>query len=424
MAWSKRHGSDRSFRTRSHRKNQWMKPRLVGTVVVFLYNPVTTCRGYISKNIPFTHPRQSSMSKRGETSLFHRCNVPFRLSTSSRTLSLRQSKSSDPHGFDFKDFDIDDILSEAEDALKTAERSLENENSTSEKGVQVATATKRSREPSQSTIQAVPSPQNTSQLQQVKPTMKGVDGETLKNAVASTMGGVLFGSLLGSIASFQFPQVLSTLESDNNIIVVPPIFILPLLGGLTLSIVGLIGSLQDNIFGSLSRNLLAVPVLALVSAMLSAIQGIIMSVQLALQRQVEQTVNDIKSLPQNLANSAQQTVKASVESAVEEVTSLPRKARDKVVETSVQAADNVKSSVVSAVEEVTSLPAKARDNILQTSTQAVENVKSLPRKAKDTVVDSGILSTDFLLSLVVIPSLIALGFLVVDALLAGRVPAL
>ncbi|KAG7353774.1 hypothetical protein IV203_003129 [Nitzschia inconspicua] len=365
------------------------------------------------------------MSKRGETSLFHRCNLLFRLSTSSRTLSLRLSKSSDPQGFDFKDFDIDDILSEAEDALKTAERSLENENASSEKVVQVGpTASQRSREPSQSTIQAVPSPQNTSQLQQVKSSMKGVDGETLKNAVASTMGGVLFGSLLGSIASFQFPQVLSTLESDNNIIVVPPILVLPVLGGLTLSIVGLIGSLQDNIFGSLSRNLLAVPVLALVSAMLSAIQGIAMSVQFALQRQVEQTVNDIKSLPQNLANSAQQTVKASVESAVEEVTSLPRKARDKVVETTVQAADNVKSSVVSVVEEVTSLPAKARDNFLQTSTQAVENVKSLPRKAKDTVVDSGILSTDFLLALVVIPSLIALGFLFVDALLAGRVPAL
>jgi hypothetical protein len=61
--------------------------------------------------------------------------------------------------------------------------------------------------------------------------------------------------------------------------------------------------------------------------------------------------------------------------------------------------------------------------VVQSGTQAVESVKSLPRKAKDTVMDSGVLSRDFLLALVVIPSLIALGFLALDALFAGRVPS-
>ena len=202
------------------------------------------------------------------------------------------------------------------------------------------------------------------------------------------MGGVLFGSILGSIATFQFPDLASTLDNSS-------IFILPILGAISLGIVGATGGGQSNALGTMTRGIFGAPILQLVSAMQSA----------AVQ-QVEKTTNEIKALPQNIANSAQQRVQSTVESAVEEVASLPRKARDKVV-------DNVKSSVNSAVEEVTSIPRKA-----------MANVKSLPQKARDSVMDSGVASKETLLALILVPTLMAVAFLVVDAFATGRLPAL
>jgi hypothetical protein len=339
-----------------------------------------------------------------------------------RTLMLLQGRNSDLQDFEFKEFDIDDILSEAEDALKAAGESLENDKLQDVPTISTnstATINKVFTKPQLSP----PSRNNTEPkfLSSSPSQTKLMDAETIKDTIACTMGGILFGSIMGSIATFQFPGILSALEGEDNFSM-SHLLSLPILGGLTLGTVGLIGASQSNILGTVTKSLLGVPILALVSAILSAVQALFASLKSAAQRQTEKIVNDIKALPQNVANSAQQTVKSSVESAVEEITSLPRKAADMVVQSSVQVADIVKSSVEAAVEEVTSIPRNARDRVVESSNQAVETVKSLPSKAKDNVVASGIFSHNFLLALVVIPSLIALGFLALDALFAGRVP--
>jgi hypothetical protein len=297
-------------------------------------------------------------------------------------------KNDDSQDFDFKEFDIEDILSEAEDALKIAESSLEKQNSST---VGASTTTKRSTSTKSSAMQYPPA--TTSTTSSPRPTI-ALDAERLKNTVATTMGGVLFGSILGSIATFQFPDLASALDDGD-------IFILPLVGAISLGAVGAMGGSQDSAVGKVTRGILGAPILRLVT-----------SLQSAVARRVQKTADDIQALPQSIADAAQQRVQSSVASAVEGVTSLPRKARDRVVQSGVQAAESVKSSVASAVEEVTSIPR-----------QAVDTVKSLLPKANEES-SSGIRDSrvDVWLALVVVvPTLIALAFLFLDALATGRV---
>jgi hypothetical protein len=286
---------------------------------------------------------------------------------------------------EFNEINIDDVLREAEAALKAAENSLDDGQDKAE------TASLSSSFLGSSGVSTNDDDSLTQQQQQQSE-------KDLTDIIASAMGGILFGLLLGSFFSFQPSAsiVTSTLETvfgDD----IPRFFVVPILTAIVFGVAGLIGSLQDNSVGIITRSLFAFPVLTLVSAILEGFESFVESTQQAARQQVENAANDIKALPGKIANSAQQTTKRAVESAVEEVTSIPRKAKEKVVESSIQAVDTVKSSVNSVVEEVS----------------------SLPRKAKDTVLDS--LSKEFLLAVILIPAVIAIGLLLVDNIVAGKI---
>jgi hypothetical protein len=336
-------------------------------------------------------------------------------------MSLR-SRDPDQENFEFKEFDIAAILSEAEDALKAAEDSLELDKSQGLPTISMEstlTTTSVSNKP-----QSTPPSSNitgSSIFSSPLPQLKTMDTATITDTISCTVGGILFGSVLGYIATFQFSEVFRVWDPEGAVLM-PPLLTLPIFGGLTLGTVGVIGASQSNILGTVTRILLGAPILALVSAILFIVQILFASLQSAAQRQAEKIAKDIKELPQNVANSAQLAAKSSIESAVEEVTSMPRKVRDRIVQSSVQVANKVKSSVESAGEGLTSLPRKNKAKVVEPSTQPDETVKTFPREAKEIVAVSGIWSSNFLLALVVIPSLIGLGFLVLGGLFDGQVP--
>jgi len=171
-----------------------------------------------------------------------------------------------------KDINIDDVLLEAEKALDVAQTSLGDDDGIDEQGG----------ENRQDTIQANKLPSNTVQ----KTSIEAIE------IISSTIGGIILGSLLGTVATF---TVDFSPEASQYLI--PNIAGATILGGT----LGFAGSLQDNTGGVIVRNILGAPAKTFASAIVNNIKE-------AAREQVEKTTNGIKSIPSNVANSAKQTV--------------------------------------------------------------------------------------------------------------------
>ena len=171
-----------------------------------------------------------------------------------------------------KDINIDDVLLEAEKALDVAQTSLGDDGGIDEQGG----------ENRQDTIQANKLPSNTVQ----KTSIEAIE------IISSTIGGIILGSLLGTVATF---TVDFSPEASQYLI--PNIAGATILGGT----LGFAGSLQDNTGGVIVRNILGAPAKTFASAIVNNIKE-------AAREQVEKTTNGIKSIPSNVANSAKQTV--------------------------------------------------------------------------------------------------------------------
>lgn len=229
----------------------------------------------------------------------------------------------------FKEINIDDVLLEAENALKAAQNSIVDDDD------DVDGDEKNDKElPLESLNKKLPveivnnnneNKNNNNNMEAVANNSKVEEDISVASFTAilsSTIGGSLLGLLLGSIAAFEISETDTTFASTTLI------FAIPILVGISFGgIIGFTGSMQDGIIGTIIRNVLGFPV----SALALAIVG---NIQLAVNRQVEKTTDGIKAIPSNIANSAKEkalqaannakynaimTVETALEAALEEI---------------------------------------------------------------------------------------------------------
>jgi len=246
-----------------------------------------------------------SISKKNQIVKF---NYMSRREKSIRIASITLNISSKNKGDDiFKEIDINDVLLEAENALKAAESSIDDGDV-----VYDGDDTYKKSEKFEKKIMK----DNPSNNKEVVTNSKE-DITSFTKILASTIGGILLGLLLGSMAAFEMSELYTAFTT-------PVVFAIPILVGISLGgIIGFTGSTQDGVTGIIIRNVLGVPVQALALAIVDYIQ-------LAVTRQVEKTTNNIKAIPSDLANSAQ----------------------EKAVQTANNLKDNVMMTVESALEKI------------------------------------------------------------------------
>jgi len=208
----------------------------------------------------------------------------------------------------FKEIDMNDVLLEAENALKAAENSINDV-------AVVSNGDDDTYKKSEKVDKKIMKDNPSNNKETVTNSKEDITSFT--KILASTIGGSLLGSLLGSIAIFEMSELYTAFTT-------PLASAIPILVGISLGgIIGFTGSMQDGVIGIIIRNVLGVPVQALALAIVDYIQ-------LAVTRQVEKTTNNIKAIPSNLANSAQEkavqkandlkeNVIMTVESALEKI---------------------------------------------------------------------------------------------------------
>ena len=247
-----------------------------------------------------------------------------------KSLTTTYSKNDDVRTDEFKDINIDDVLLEAENALKAAQTSLVDDdgNADGNKEGSMSETPFKDIDVDDVLLEA----ENALKLAQMSlidndESKKNGDTElgNLKNAIrnsllsddvedktsvevteilSSTLGGILLGSLLGSAATFKLSDMGMLSFDDIQ-------FTIPIIAGvISGGIVGFAGSLQENTAGTIVRNVLGVPTKAIASTIVNNIQE-------AARRQVEKTTNELKSIPSNMAKEAKLAVDMAIESAIE-----------------------------------------------------------------------------------------------------------
>lgn len=276
--------------------------------------------------------------------------------------------------FDFKDIDIDDVLLQAEAALEAVQKSIP---SPTEDG---PPATASSPPP------PIPSPPESARR------LGSFDAEKAVDVLASTMGGVLWGSLLGSILAFQRPD----LRLD---------WYTPVLAGLLLGSVGLAGSLlgEDRVAGGVVRGAFGAPTLALVNAVAGSVLGLLDSARQAARRKVESTASDIKAIPGKIAGSAQRRAAETTD----EIRALPGR-----IVTSAQ------RRAAETTDEIRAIPGRIATSAQQRALEVADEVAALPQRARERV----LAESDRLWAVGVVTSLIAVAILLAGATLSGNLP--
>lgn len=274
-----------------------------------------------------TTPSTTARMRRSRKATIDKSNRIF-----TTAINTQRSNKVDGAGYTFEDINIDDVLREAEAALEAAEVSLaedNDDNNDNRNGKQII---------------------HLSSTHQKQPQMsEGRLMKQRKDIIFCTVGGIIFGLILGSITAIEFPIIA-------NEFVLDPLEI-PVISGVLVGVFGFVGCAateESSILGRIIRTVIGKPTEILVN---SALQ--------AAQRKADQTAQNIQAIPGRVADSVQTSVKRATQSAVDEVT-------------------------------------------------------SIPRKAKDQIISSGIFERNFLLAVIVIPSLVAIIILVADSILSGR----
>jgi hypothetical protein len=232
----------------------------------------------------------------------------------------------------FKEINIDDVLLEAENALKAAQNSIVDDDDDDDDGdgdekndKEIPLESLNKKLPLEIVNNNNENKNNNNNMEAVADNSKVEEDLSVASFTAilsSTIGGSLLGLLLGSIVAFEISETDTTFASTTLI------FAIPILVGISFGgIIGFTGSMQDGIIGTIIRNVLGFPV----SALALAIVG---NIQLAVNRQVEKTTDGIKAIPSNIANSAKEkalqaannakynaimTVETALEAALEEI---------------------------------------------------------------------------------------------------------
>lgn len=195
------------------------------------------------------------------------------------------------------EFDVDDILLEAETALQAAETSLSS-----------------------------PTQQESSPTQQQE---SSPVYQSAVDAIASATGGVLVGGLLGCLLDVSIPDLDMLVSS-----LVPPTLLAFIFG-----VIGFASGFATTSTASNIRKVLGDPVKALST-----------SLGLIAKRQVEKSANEVKSIPKKLASS----VAKKAEDTVDEIARLPSRVATAAKERATVAADELSDSSQDLVKFVTS----------------------------------------------------------------------
>jgi hypothetical protein len=217
---------------------------------------------------------------------------------------------------EFTDINIDDVLLEAENALKLAQTSLVDGETDGK-----SWGSKSQIEFGDIDVATNNWDDNVGNLKDaIRDSLLSNDAEDktskkidVTEVLSSTLGGILLGSLLGSVAAFKLTEVGVLILDSSDFLTNAIEFAIPIIAGVILGgTVGFAGSLQENTTGKVVRNVLGVPARAIALA-------IVTNVQEAARRQVEKATNDIKAIPSNVAKEVKLVVDVAIESAIEKL---------------------------------------------------------------------------------------------------------
>lgn len=250
-----------------------------------------------------------------------------------------------------KDFDIDQVTQEAEEALEVARKALDDE----------------SNDPPKVDVEA---------YRAVEQRTKAA-AQFQSDAIAAALGGVTVGATLGGLVVVEIPDL--ALQVDPS---VPPLVGAAVLGGAAFA-----GASQDSRLGAITRNLIGRPTKAVGRAVVGSattigtgitnfIAGIPGKVARAVKSKVEKTVDDIKAIPAKV----QEAAINKAEQTAEEIRNIPVKVKD--------AAGKAASNLAEGVKATPGLVAKATQEAIDRSVDetqrkvelAVKEAKAYPAK--------------------------------------------
>jgi outer membrane biosynthesis protein TonB len=193
------------------------------------------------------------------------------------------------------------------------------------------------------------------------PPKKSASKDTINQALAAAVGGVILGGALGVVADV---SLFSDMSLNFEEQVIPPAVLALLLGGGTF----VVASNEDSGIGQVARNTLGGTTIGIGNG----IKGVIVASAIGIK-------NRITAIPKQISA----FVKAKVDDTVEEVKAVPSKvktAAEKAVDDTRVAAQE---AVTKTVADVKAVPSKVKTAAVKKIDETVEEVKAVPGKVKE-----------------------------------------
>jgi len=212
--------------------------------------------------------------------------------------------------------------------------------------------------PPQPKQQKPPQKQPPPQQQQKQFERKSLTPEEKNLAVASSVGGLVLGTLLGIAIDVENPNI-----DLYTSIVVPPVF-----SAIVLSGTGYVLGGTDGGLGNLVRKTLGGSTIAIGNAIVSVVQAIINAVVTSAKNKVKETTDDIKAIPGNIQKAAVNTATE----IVDDIKATPGRVADAAVDTATEISDGIKAT-----------PGRVADAAVETATEIADGIKATPGRVAD-----------------------------------------
>ena len=203
-----------------------------------------------------------------------------------------------------------------------------------------------------------------------------------KLAVASGLGGLFVGALVGVLIDFEYPNIDLTMSP-----ILPPIF-----SAIVVSTVGYAFGGSEGGLGKVVRALFGGPTVFVGSVITSAIDAAIDNAVTSAKNKVKETTDEIVAIPGKIADEIVATpgrvADAAVETATEiaeEIKATPGKVADAAVETATEIADEIKATPGRVAKQTKQAVEDVVDDTLDAVEDFVEDVKAIPTKAINSV---------------------------------------